>query len=110
MDQPTVDNGGVSRGRSVAAAVGCWLLALQRHFNGTSMALQWQHFGASIRIGRESQCLPYAGFFQCNIFHVLKLSQKDLIAKVLSFVRCTQYIKMLQVMIMLHNPGLIEYP
>ena len=50
LDQPTVDNGGVSRGRSVAMAVGCWhfnvtsmalhgtSMSLQRHFNGTSMA------------------------------------------------------------------------
>ena len=30
LDHPTVDNGVVSRGRSVALAVGCW------HFNGTS--------------------------------------------------------------------------
>ena len=41
LDQPTVDWGGVSRGMSVA--IGCWLFALQRHFNGTSMALQ-RHF------------------------------------------------------------------
>ena len=34
LDQPTVDNGGGSRGRSVAVAVGCW------HFDGTSAALQ----------------------------------------------------------------------
>ena len=40
LDQPTVDNGGVIRGRSVLwlLAVGCWLLALPWHFNGTSMA------------------------------------------------------------------------
>ena len=36
LDQPTVDNGGFSRGRSVAAAVGCC------HFNSTLMALQGQ--------------------------------------------------------------------
>ena len=51
--------------------------ALQRHFNGTSIALQQQQqenyfylfiyffiffcISASIRIGQESQCLPYAG-------------------------------------------------
>ena len=46
LDQPTVDNGGVRRGMSVAVTVGCWLLAvgtsmaLQWHFNGTLMALQ----------------------------------------------------------------------
>ena len=68
LEEPTVENGGVIKGRSVAVAVGCWLLALQRHINGTSTALQ-RHFnstigiGASICIGRESQCLPYAGFF-----------------------------------------------
>ena len=41
LDQPTVVDGGVSRGRSVAAAVGCWLLALQRYFNAkqTKMVL-----------------------------------------------------------------------
>ena len=33
-----MDNGGVSRGRSVAVSVGCWLLALQWLFNGTSTA------------------------------------------------------------------------
>ena len=52
----------------MAVAVGCWLFALQRHFNGTSTALP-RHFkkigiGASIRIARESQCLPYTGFFR----------------------------------------------
>ena len=74
---------------------GCWLLAvgtsmaLQRHCNGTSMALQWhfngtstalkRHFkgtsktknknviGASIHIGRESQCHPYLGFFLTSL-------------------------------------------
>ena len=29
--QPTVDNEGVNRGKVVAAAVGCWLLALKRN-------------------------------------------------------------------------------
>ena len=41
LDQPTVDNGGVSKRRSVAVAVGCW------HFDGTSMALQ-QHFKGTL--------------------------------------------------------------
>ena len=85
FDQPTVDSGGVSRGWSVTVAVGCWLFALQQHFNSTSMALQQhvndistafpQHINkekkerkkkridASIRIRQEIQCLPYAGFF-----------------------------------------------
>ena len=61
LDQPTVDNGRVSRGRSVATAVGCWLLngpsmALQKHFNRISTVLQRQKNGIcdSIRIGRES--------------------------------------------------------
>ena len=43
LDQPTVDSGGVTRGRSVAVAVDCCLFALQCHFNGTSTALP-QHF------------------------------------------------------------------
>ena len=50
LDQPTVDNEGFSRGRSVAAAVGCWLLALQRHFYGTSTALQWKFNGTSMEL------------------------------------------------------------
>ena len=40
LDQPKMDNGGVSGGRSVAVAVGCWLLALQWHSNSTSRAVQ----------------------------------------------------------------------
>ena len=70
----------------------CTSTAHQRHFNGTSMALP-QHFHrtfmaqqknsicASIRIRRESQCIPYAGFLKklmclekCSIF---KLGQKN---------------------------------
>ena len=43
LDQPTVDSGGVSRGRSVAMVVGCWLFAFQWHFISPSMALP-QHF------------------------------------------------------------------
>ena len=44
--QPTVDNGEVSRRRSVAVNVDCWHLngtstALYRHFNWTSMPFQW---------------------------------------------------------------------
>ena len=76
-DQPTVDVGGVTKGRSVT--VGCWLFALQGDFNITSMALQWHLHGtsmvlqqnlnrkkkcviiASIVIGREIECLSYAG-------------------------------------------------
>ena len=82
LDQPTMDNEGVSRGRAVA--VGCWYFnatsaalqghlnststALQQHFNGTSTALQWHFNGigigisASIPVDRESQGMPYAGF------------------------------------------------
>ena len=50
-------------------AVRCLLLSLQRHFNGISMALQWQFIkkknkkNASIRISRESHCLLYAWYF-----------------------------------------------
>ena len=77
LDQPTVDNGGVSRERSVAAAVGCWhfnssSIALQPHFNCTSTTLQIKlngrqkkYFfgtGTYIRFGRENQRLWYAGF------------------------------------------------
>ena len=54
LDQSTVDNGGASRGRFVAVAVG---------------------INASIRIGQEIQCLPYAQFFflfcSCIIEHKL---------------------------------------
>ena len=46
LDQPTLDNRGVTRGRSVAAAVFCWLMAHQRHFNGTSTVFQ-QHFNGT---------------------------------------------------------------
>ena len=45
LDQPTLDSGGVSRRRSVA--VGCWLFALQRHFNGTSAA-HYLHFNGTL--------------------------------------------------------------
>ena len=63
-------------------AVGSWLVALQWRFNGTLMALQLnfnvtsmalpgtslafftlKNILASIRIGQEIQCLPYAQFF-----------------------------------------------
>ena len=40
LTQPTVQDGGVSRGRSVAPAVGCWLLALQRYFG----SVKYQHW------------------------------------------------------------------
>ena len=82
----TVHSGGVSRGRSVAVAIACWLFALPWHFTSTSTALPGrfqgnfmellQHFhcikrynkpknciNAFIPIHQESQCLPYAGFF-----------------------------------------------
>ena len=50
-------------------AVGCW------HFNGTSMAIQWHNkkwIGASIHIGRDIKCLPYADFFYflCSVVNV----------------------------------------
>ena len=76
LDQPPVDNGGVSSGRSVAVAVGYWLLALQWPFNGTSMALQW-HFNITSTKKRKirkkhcfwcfhphrlRECLRYARF------------------------------------------------
>ena len=48
FDQPTVDSVGVSRGRSVGVAVGCWLFALQRHFDGTSTALPWPFHSTSM--------------------------------------------------------------
>ena len=41
LEQPTVDIGGVSRGRSVAMAVGFW------HFSGTSIELQL-HLNATL--------------------------------------------------------------
>ena len=53
FDQPTLDNGVVRWGRSVAVAVGCWhfngtLMALQQHFNGALTALQQKFDGTSI--------------------------------------------------------------
>ena len=48
LDQPTVDNGGVSMGRSVAVTVGCWLLAI-----GTSMALHWHFIGTLTTLQRH---------------------------------------------------------
>ena len=66
LDQPTEDSGGVSRGRSVAVAVGC--LHFKRHFYGTLTALHPHFYGTStaencivafICIGREIRCLPY---------------------------------------------------
>ena len=59
LDQPTVDSGGVSRRRSVAVAVGCWLLAVctslapQWHFNSTSMALKRYFNGTSTALQRN---------------------------------------------------------
>ena len=54
-----VDNGGVSRGRPVAIAVCCWLLALlgtsmalQHYFNCISIELQW-HFNVT---PKDTQC------------------------------------------------------
>ena len=46
LDHPTVDNGEIISGRSVAAAIGCWLLGPQQHFNGTAMALEL-HFNGN---------------------------------------------------------------
>ena len=40
LDKPPVDYGGVSRGRSVAVAVGYLLLALRWHFNDTYISLE----------------------------------------------------------------------
>ena len=48
LDQPTVNNGRVSRGRPVAVTVGCWLLAV-----GTSMALQWHFNGTFTALQRN---------------------------------------------------------
>ena len=64
LDKHTVDSGRVTRGRSVSVAVGCWLFALQwhfngtstvlqRHFNGTSMALQWHFNGISVALAQQ---------------------------------------------------------
>ena len=59
-----MDNGEDRRERSVAAAVGCWLLAvgtsiststeLQRHFNSTSMTLQ-PHFNRTSMAKKEEE-------------------------------------------------------
>ena len=50
LDQPTVDSGGISGGRSVAVAVGCGLF----DYNGTSMALE-QHFQGTSTKKREKK-------------------------------------------------------
>ena len=50
LDQPTVDSGGVTRGRSVAVAVGCL------HFNGTSTALQLHFHGTSTALPQHFHC------------------------------------------------------
>ena len=54
LDQLTVDSEGVSRGRSVALAVGCWMFALQLHFNGTFMALS-QHFHGTFTAKKKNK-------------------------------------------------------
>ena len=50
LEQPTMDNGGVSRGRYLAVAFGCW------QFNGTSM-VYWRHFNNSKALKRPFFCL-----------------------------------------------------
>ena len=79
-------------------AVGCLHFddtstALQRHFHGTSTAppchfhgpstaFLWnfhgkkkiKSIGASLCIGRESQCLPYAGFFMLNVLFLFVMT------------------------------------
>ena len=50
FDQPTAHSGGVSRGRSVAVAVSCWIFALQRHFNGISKALPRHFYGTHKKV------------------------------------------------------------
>ena len=76
---------GVSRGRSVAVDVGCWLFALQRHFNNTSTALQW-HFHGTLteEEKRKNNCVvfylhwsgdsvsPVCGIFVQSIFICIK--------------------------------------
>ena len=50
LDQPTVDNGRVNMGRSVAVTVGFCLLAV-----GTSMELQWLFNGTLTALQRNLQ-------------------------------------------------------
>ena len=63
LDQPTVDSGGVCRGRSVALAVGCWLFALQRHFSGTSTELPGNFHGTSTASGERFSVSRMRNFF-----------------------------------------------
>ena len=50
-----MDSGGVSRQRYVAVAVGCWLFALQWHFNVTSTALPRHCHGTSMALPRQTK-------------------------------------------------------
>ena len=72
LDQLTVDSGGVNKGRSVAVAVCCWLFALQRHFNGTSMALPWHFQGTSIANKNESLFVSVS-VKRFSVFHMRDL-------------------------------------
>ena len=79
FDQPSVDNGGLNMGRSVAVDFNCWLFAFQQHFNSTLTPLprhliciamtkkgkkkKKNGISASVCICQEIPCLPYTGFF-----------------------------------------------
>ena len=54
-DQPTVDSGGVRRGRSVAVADGCLHFTHARHFNGPSTPLSRHFHGTSIAKKKEEE-------------------------------------------------------
>ena len=63
LEQPTLDSFGVSRGRSVAMAFGCWLLALQQQFNITSMALPWHFHSTSAALPKYTKIKMYRCFY-----------------------------------------------
>ena len=75
LEQPTVDIGGVSRGRSVAMAVGFWhfngtSIELQLHLNATLTELHWHFNGTKT----AKKYIIFLGCGQCDdiFFYILK--------------------------------------
>ena len=105
LDQPTENSGGVSRGRSVAVSVGCWLFACQWHFNNTSTALPRHFYSTSTVLPRRFQGRNkiknnfYRGFYPhwsiesmfpvCGIFSSTGLCSKGQLKTYISY---TEYI------------------
>ena len=63
LDQPTVDGGGVTRGRPVA--VGCL------HFNGTSTTLQLHFNGTSMALPKHFNSIYFFIFYETKIILLL---------------------------------------